>query len=284
MKIYVLKVDKKFRPTSQPFLYPVHNKDYGVEQDFYNYLIKRNEIVVDTPDKANWHYLPIYWTRWHLNHEYGKAGLAELQREVDRIVIDGKRTFTVCQYDDGPIVKLSKARIFLSSRKNKQGEDIPLLSSSHKLPLIKPRKKYLASFVGRIATHSIRSEMQRNLAKTEGVYIVDGDLGESAYVKVLLQSYVALCPRGYGGSSFRFYEAMQLGIVPFLIGDVDTRPFKKEIDWDRFSFYGSSPKNVMNSIKKRSTQQLIDMGKEARKVWGRIGYGKWCKYLLEELE
>lgn len=285
MKIYILPVSPEYQPRTQPFIYPAHNRDFGVEQDFYHYLLKHKDIVVESPGEADWHYLPIYWTRWHLNHEYAKTGLADLQEEVDKVIIDGRRTFTICQYDDGPIVNLPKVRIFLSSRKTNKGEDIPLLSTQHVLPLVKPKKKYLASFVGRIATHKIRSSMRMHLENIDGINIVDGDIGVRTYVKTLLQSYVALCPRGYGGSSFRFYEAMQLGVVPFLIGDLDTRPFKGSINWERCSMYTNNPKYIMPIINSYPQSRLLEMGRYAKEVWKHeLQYQKWCNLALDELE
>ena len=184
--------------------------------------------------------------RWHINHEYGLYGISELQKE-DQLIIDENKTFTICQYDDGPVVDLGKSLIFLSSRKNYNGIDIPLLSSPHKKPFIKPSKKYLCSFVGRKSTHPIREIMFQQLNRGD-VFLYDGDNGSRFFVKKTLESYISLCPRGYGGSSFRFFESMQLGIVPFLIGDIDTRPFKRFINWDEISFFSDSTSLIENLI------------------------------------
>ena len=136
MKIYLLPIDERFRPKSQPFKYPRHNNDFGVEQDFLDYLLKNKEnILVDDPIIADWHYLPVFWTRWHLNHDYAKTGLDELQEEVSNVVFDWSKTFTVCQYDDGPVIDLKNTLQFLASRKSDKGIDIPLLCQNHKMPL-----------------------------------------------------------------------------------------------------------------------------------------------------
>lgn len=67
--------------------------------------------------------------------------------------------------------------------------------------------------------------------------ISDGDKDCKYFVKKILQLNISLYPRGYAGDSFRFYELMQLGVVPLLLGHPDTRPFKKYIDWDDISFF-----------------------------------------------
>lgn len=285
MKIYRLPVDEHSRPNSQAIIYPAHNHDYGVEQDFFNFLEKRQDLLTSNPATADWHYLPVYWTRWHLNHDYAKSGIGELQRIVDKSLIDPKKTFTICQYDDGPIVNVSDSQVMLASRKGKVGIDIPLLSKSLRVPFVKPRKTITASFMGRLSTHPIRGSMYEKVASIQDIEIVNDSLSTKEYVLSMLKSYVALCPRGYGGSSFRFFEAMQLGIAPFLIGDIDVRPFKSSINWDQISFYTSNPENIQSILDNHSKKELKEMGQKAKKVWQHdLQYQEWCNLALKELK
>lgn len=285
MKIFIIPIEEKFKPRSQKFKYPKHNSDYGVEQDFYKYIIKKRDIVTNNAKEADWHYLPVFWTRWHLNHNYGKNGLEELQQEVNKKIINDKKTFTICQYDDGPIINLKNTLTFLSSRKTFDGIDIPLLSSKHKIPLFfKKTKKYLASFTGRVGTHEIRKSMEEELLNKDDILMRDGNFGSSFFIKTVLQSYSSLCPRGYGGSSFRFFESMQLGIVPILIGNLDTRPFKKFIDWDKISFYKKDSEDLYSFLKSLNKDDLLFMGGNAKKVYEeKLSYQKWCEFILKEL-
>ncbi|MDP2217467.1 MAG: exostosin family protein [Methanolobus sp.] len=285
MKIYILPIHPNLQPKSQSFNYPKHNKDFGTEQDFYEYITKQKDIIVKMPDEADWHYLPVFWTRWHLNHDYGKWGLIELQNEIDKTIIDDRRTFTICQYDDGPVVDVGKTVQFLGSRKTESYRDSPLLSSPHKKPFLKPSKKYLASFTGRLSTHPIRQEISEQLKNRDDIYINDGDKGSKFFVKKMLQSHIALCPRGYGGSSFRFFEAMQLGMVPFLIGDIDTRPFKEFINWDEVSFFSNNASHLAEILSSLDKSELLLMGEKAEMIWKeKLTYQKWCHYVIKELE
>jgi len=244
-----------------------------------------SQLLTDNSALADWHYLPVFWTRWNVNHNYAKERLKELESILKTGILDPMKTFTVCQYDDGPIVKIRGMRVFLASRKSNTGEDIPLLSSKHKLPIFSPRKEYLASFMGRLSTHPIRQKMAEKLSGINDIYINDGDIGSNKFVNTVLSSYIVLCPRGYGGSSFRFYETMQLGVVPMLIGNIDTRPFKKYINWDDCSIFVKNPSNIPKILKKYSKEQLIMMGESAKSVWiENLSYLKWCKYVLEELQ
>ncbi len=285
MKIYVLPIQERFRSDHQPWKYPQHNRNYGVEQDFLSFLGKHAEITTQAPSSADWHYLPIYWTRWHLDHDYGKNGLVDLQQETNRIMLDDKKTFTICQYDDGPLVDLGLTTIFLSSRKTSSGIDIPLLCSPHRMPFFKPSKKYLASFIGRLSTHSMRQQVFDEVKGRNDVYLYDGDKGARFYVQKMLQSKIALCPRGYGGSSFRLFEAMQLGIAPFLIGDIDTRPFKNYINWNKISFYLSSADDLNDMLDSLAGADTTQTGEQAAKIWRQeLSYQRWCKYVIKELE
>ncbi|MEX2006650.1 MAG: exostosin family protein [Candidatus Saccharimonadales bacterium] len=284
MKIYILPIDSKLQPDSQKFEYPAGNSDYGVEQDFLRYISTKS-LATDSPTEAGWHYLPVFWTRWHLNHNYGKEGLKELQAEVSKSLIDPQRTFTICQYDDGPVIDLGPVTVFLASRKTKAGLDIPLLRNPLKTPFFKPRKQYLASFVGRLDTHPIRKQMAMALEGRDDIMISDGDKGQKFFVNETLRSYTALCPRGYGGSSFRFYEAMQLGIAPLLIGDIDTRPFKKYIAWDSVSFYIKNAEKLPALLDGLDKKRLKYMGSMAKKTYmNHLQYGKWGDYVIKELE
>lgn len=284
MKIYILPISSNLQPSQQGFLYPKHNSDFGVEQDFYQFLQDHPEYLAGESSSADWHYLPVYWTRWHLQHDYGRAGLDELQELINATLLDDTKTFTICQYDDGPIVNIGKTLQFLASRKTEVGIDIPLLCDRHKKMMVF-YKSYLASFAGRINTHPTRSEMQRTLSSITDIHISDKDLDTVDYVRLLSKSYIALAPRGYGGSSFRFYEAMQLGVVPALIGDIDTRPFKDFINWDQISFYAVKADDLIEKMKMHTKGELKRMGKKASDVYHHdLTYQQWPKWVLADLE
>lgn len=285
ISIHILPVPPDLQPAGHPVLYPKHNRDYGVEQDFLRSLTESGTAMLTaSADEADWHYLPVFWTRWHLNHDYAKTGREELQKKVDRVVIDPVRTFTVCQYDDGPLVELSDAAVFLSSRKSSAGYDIPLLCEPHRLPRIAPRRRYRASFVGRIWTHELRQQMSDVLADRDDVLIYDGDRSTRFFVRKLLASEIALCPRGYGGSSFRLFEAMQLARAPLLLSDVDTRPFRHALPWEEFSLYAGTAAELPQLLDAHTSDELAEMGRLARRIWrDELTYGRWWSHVIDEL-
>jgi hypothetical protein len=115
--------------------------------------------------------------------------------------------------------------------------------------------------------------------------IHNGNIGTRAYVKMLLQSKLALAPRGYGGSSFRLFEAMQLGVAPVVIGDLDTRPFKRFLPWHEASIYVDNIDGLNAALEEKTDEELIEMGIRAAELYrNHLTYRKWCPYVLKELQ
>lgn len=54
------------------------------------------------------------------------------------------------------------------------------------------------------------------------------------YNNNMLNSKYALCIKGAGNFSFRFYEALSFGRVPILIDTDNTLPFSNIIDWEKY--------------------------------------------------
>jgi len=295
MTIYILPVSKILHPNHQMLQYPAHNKDYGIEQDFLIWLKKQKNILTNNPSEADWHYLPVYWTRWHINHDFAAQGegLSQLQEEVDKLIIDSEKTFTITQFDGGTLINIPKAIMFIAARTINEGIDIPILCSPHRKPPIPIKKKYLASFNGSFNTNPVRTEMEKRLEINPEIEI-GGGLPTRFYKRWFwaknfnlktMASYVALCPRGTSCNSFRFFEAMQLGVAPCLIGDVDARPFKNFIPWDEISYYVPTVDDLENLLQNLDKKEAIEKGKLAYQYWkNELYYQKWCKYVINELE
>ena len=292
MKIYILPINNCLQPNSQAFRYPAHNLDYGIEQDFLKYLLKKPELTTTNPEKADWHYLPVYWTRWHLNHDFAQTGLDKLYQFVNQAILDNSKTFTVCQYDGGAQIELGKSISFLAAPTEESNYYAPILCTPHRTPIFKLSKKYLACFNGAFNTHLIRKEMLNRL-QTRTDLILGGHVGTpfmrrfflgKRFVTNMIESYVALCPRGTSANSFRFFEAMQLGVVPCLISDIDVRPFHKYIDWDEVSFFVKTIDELESLLNSLDHKNVLQMGRKAHQCWKEnIQYQQWCKHLIHEL-
>lgn len=287
MKIHILPVAKKFQPDKQNYRMPTHGADWGVEQDFHAWLLRNEHLIANRPEDADWDYLPLFWNRLYINWKWGEGGRDKIQNEILRLVTRRRPTFTICEYDVKdmqPFYDLCNMVVFTASRRNDSHEhniDIPLLCSQHKSPLHQPKKEWLASFVGNLQTAGIRMEMKSWLNGRRDVKILDDNRGPQFFVNLMLSSYIALAPRGHGGQSFRFYEAMGLGVVPYHIGTPDTRPFKGWIDWDSCSLYAPT---VREMVLPNDKDLLLEKGRNAQNAYLRkLQYGKWCWGVLEEL-
>lgn len=295
MKIFILQVPALLQPLKQGFKYPGHNKDYGVEQDFLIWLKNQHILLTDKPEEADYHYLPVYWTRWHITHNFAVDGngLDVLTAAVDNIILDKTKTFTITQFDGGTLLEPGKIIEFTAARTLNTGLDIPILCSKHKKPLLPVRKKYLASFNGTFSTHTIRKEMEESF-KNDPEILISGGVPTRFYKRWFwaknynintMASYIALCPRGTSCNSFRFFEAMQLGVAPCLIGDVDVRPFRNFIPWDEISYYAATVEELDYLLKHLDKKEALLKGKKALQYFNtELYYQKWCKYVLLELE
>lgn len=283
MKIHILRVKSEFQPPRQNFRCPAHGQDWNVERDFSFWLREGA-----SAQEADWDYLPIWWNLYYINEDWGHQGLDELQIEIDRLISPERPTFTICEYDlPGlqPFLELHGMRIFTASRRSADPAliDIPLLCSKHET--VPVEKRWLASFNGNLSTDGIRIDMADAFRGKPDVYVSGQWMDPPKYAELIASSYVALAPRGQGAQSFRFYEAMQIGTVPLMISDIDPRPFKRWIDWDSCSLWAKTPDEAVALVYGVLEEDLAQMGQRAQQVYLEdLQYGKWCPYVLRELE
>ncbi len=307
MKIYIIPVPQTVQPKASGFHYPAHNWDYSVEQDFFVYLKRQKHLLAASPEQADWHYLPIFWYRlyWHkvLETNDYSHNLEHLNPLIEKLIIDDRKTFTVCQLEgidqkDSQIgsINLGQSLLLLNGRRevNKPIIDIPLLSKPHSQLIRKLPKQYTTCFNGKMNTHPQRVEIADRLSGRSDVHIAgyERDPGHHirwltgrTFVQNILRSYVALAPRGTCASSFRFFEAMQLGVVPCLVGDIDIRPFPQSIPWDEVSFFVKTVSELEALLNSLNQQQALEMGQKAHTYWHQhLRYQKWCPHAIAELE
>jgi len=147
----------------------------------------------------------------------------------------------VCQHDDAPREKLPPDTLIFSAGGNNKGTNVipiplicsPLLNTSN---LILKNKDIFCSFIGS-DTHRIRRKLHE---KYNSKYVFQqnswnptiSDEKLNNFIDITTRSKFALCPRGYGASSFRLYETMQLGSIPVYVSDEHYLPWSDEIDWN----------------------------------------------------
>ena len=261
--ITLLDVPSDLRPTF-PFAYPAHQKGPLIEEYVHQALLQRASGIATS---THWRYVPIYWTSYAVRRPrvrgirrlFGHPSDRRLNDFLQKTLRPGVNYFTISQHDDGlhqrgrceprvPILEFSCGGT---------GDiPMPLLCDPHMAPPdFKEQKRDIrASFLGQIKDSPIpypcRDGMVAALAGREGYLVehVDNRCSLSAtsqaddnqrktnrFVEILSRSVFALCPRGYGKTSFRMYEAMQLGCIPVYIYDEPWLPYTDVLDWNEFA-------------------------------------------------
>jgi hypothetical protein len=90
-------------------------------------------------------------------------------------------------------------------------------------------------------THPLRERVLRALYQKPGVVIDATEWQEKVqqdrarmFKTAAQHSVFNLCPRGYGSTSYRLYESIQLGSIPVYVSDRQLLPWNDELDWNEF--------------------------------------------------
>ena len=281
-------------PTPKPSYptYPPYHTGLYLEEYFFDFY-KRN---IDRFRKLKREYIPIFWTNIYLNSgtDLTKA-VFELQGVLNETLTPDGKYFTICQHDDAPMNIIPPNTMVFSAGGNKQGpgiNPIPLLCG----PLVKQEtkeKEFLASFVGS-TTHPVRSKMIDVLKDKSDVYLSTKGWENTMsvncvedFINASLKSKFVLCPRGYGLSSFRLYEAMQLDAVPVYISDHFWKPFTYELNWDEFcvTIKEEQIPDIHSILQSISDEQYESMKQKIKEVYNNYFTMEWtCGKILQMME
>lgn len=196
---------------------------------------------------------------------------------------------------------------------------IPLLSSNHLIESnneMKPKinREILASFIGDVHVHPIREKMMevivnemknnelkndkmKNIEVYEGNYRSEND--QNKFKELMQRSVFALCPRGYGNTSYRIVEAMQFGAIPVYISDVFSLPYKsaqnlaqnshqnEKIDWNSIAVLINENEigELVKILQSKTKEQIVEYQMNIAKVYEKyFTMQGCCDYILELIE
>ena len=273
--------------------YPPDNKQIFEEWFYENAYVQVQEPWIKR------HYLPIFWTSFQVNNDYGKGRkMHDLQAYIDGLD-RSKKYFTITQYDDGPLVDFKDLDIkVFGSGGGRIDVPIPLVCMKHPgvTEYVPPsERKYIASFIGSI-THPIRQKMldylyTLSIERRKRYYISTEHHDISRYCEIMSQSTFALCPRGYGKTSFRICEAIQYKTIPVYISDEFIYPFNGPEDYYGLSVEESDIQHIdimlelyfKNSIKYWDQATLKSLSAVDDLMYCYVGLSKailgWLKHL-----
>lgn len=223
-----------------------------------------------------------------------KSYVYEKCKEALRV---GKIPFTVCQWDDGIMFDKPPNLIVFSMGQSKD-VPLPLISEDvrHRLEttlrLSYEDRTILCSFIGSDTNH-VRRRMKEKLDGHANVVIrmktwdykvntSDAEL----FVTTTQRSKFGLAPRGYGPSSFRFFEIIKLGVIPVYIHDGDdARPFMDILDYDLFSIsvHYEDLGTLYDRLNRISKDEYMKMMTELEKVRMWFTMEGTCEYILKRL-
>ena len=227
-------------------IYPPFKNGLYMEEYFLEY-IEKNEIITKRK------YIPAFWTNFQIKSEFNSIKNI-LQEDLNIWVRDNpskKGYFCIIQHADGSYLNLPENTIIYNGG-NKGMYPIPLIYEDKNNTLINiPKKTFnekeiLCSFVGNITSNNISPNVRQIMFDTfknnklfrlidSGGWnpIVNKNL-QNIFIDTTISSKFALAPRGYGRSSFRFFECFLLGSIPVYIwNDKNWLPFQQIINYDK---------------------------------------------------
>ena len=259
--MFSIKLTPKY-PTYPPY----HQGEY-LEDYFISYQ-ENNSINTDRQ------FIPVSWTTYYCD-KYSRKELQDKLNSLDKT----QKYYLVCQHDDAPQEVLPPNTLVFSAGGNYTGNGvipIPLVCSS--LPdeyKIENEKTALVSFVGSV-THPIRVECIKSLSNKDGVRLFYKQWSNAVpedqfmtFINETKNSTFCLAPRGYGKSSFRMYEAMQLDSIPVYVSDSHYLPFTDELTWNDFAVIISPEqiKDLYKILNSYSSEDIIQMRSKMKDVY-----------------
>ena len=284
----MLELGKQFRPSTS-IVYPPFKKGRYMEEYFYEFYehMKKAE--------GNRVYIPIFWTNLQIHPGFSK------NKQLYELVLSNAMSkmppntkyFTVVQHDDGPQLKMKGDVLIFGACTGAiplpliyEDTDETLMNITEKFT---KSNKYLASFIG-TKTHPIRQTLYNTLIGHQDIYISTQENWSSSvpqhlanlFIDITLQSKFCLAPRGYGRSSFRFFEAMLLDTIPvYFWDDIEWLPYKDKIDYSTFSVSIQDISRTYEILTSISNEKYISMLEELKKVRHYFTLEGMSDYIME---
>lgn len=227
--------------------YPPFKEGLYMEEFFFN------KMRTSPPKTLKRKYIPALWTNFQIEHWF-ESKKQEMQNALDIWVMSNPSPggyFTVVQYDDGPKLNLPLHTVIYGACSG----DVPLPliyeDKQNKLEHF-PHKSFhekniLCSFVGNNTCNAVQPNVREiifnmfqhrpnfKMINAGGWTPSVNKNNQDIFIQTTLNSKFAFAPRGYGRSSFRFFECFKLGAIPIYVwNDINWLPFQAQIDYSKF--------------------------------------------------
>ena len=156
------------------------------------------------------------------------------------------------------------------------------------------QRKLRGSFVGTY-THTLRQKMFLSIGRNPNFKFETNDIWTNSvphaaadtFIKTTLNSKYCLAPRGFGRSSFRFFEAMLLDTVPvYFWNDTEWLPYKDILDYSKFSvsIHESEVDKTAQILKSISHERYLSMLEELKRVRHYFTLEGMSEYIINKLK
>ena len=230
--------------------YPPFKEGLYMEEYFLKKMLQDNPTLKRK-------YIPAFWTNFQIEPWFNSKR-NEMQESLNEWIRQNPNPnpsegyFTVVQHDDACFLQLPQNTIIYGGCSGHIPLPLIYQDTNNTLESI-PKKTFLTkpilcSFVGNITSNrvlpNVRQVMFDTLAnKNNSNFLIINAGGwkptvnkslQDLFINTTIDSKFALAPRGYGRSSFRFFEIFQLGTIPIYIwNDVNWSPFQNVIDYKK---------------------------------------------------
>ena len=261
---------------------PFKNGDY-MEEYFLKYMINNNLKY----DKNNRLYIPCLWTNFQIEDLFNEKK-EEMQYILDNYILNNNCEngyFTIIQHDDGPKLKLPDNTLIYGA-----------CNGNIKLPLIYEdienklenifkikfnEKNILCSFIGTY-THNVRYILHNKFNNNKNFKLnvknnwssIVNDNDQNNFISTTVNSKFALAPRGYGKSSFRFFEILKLGTIPIYVwDDIEWLPYMDIIDYSNICISINinnidNLENILLNINEEKYNEMIQNYNNIKYIFG----------------
>ena len=267
----MVELGKMFRPGTSHVYPPFKNGRYMEEFAYETLMAKKDDIQTDLV------YLPIFWTNLqnHPGFTQSRSKYDIVLNQVLQTYPKTTRFFTIVQHDDGPQLQLPKDTIIFGACTGTIPLPLIYEDKTNRLSQLEHKEPDIfASFVGSL-THPVRQRMARavesrpyivcRMQKAWNVKVPTEQADE--FLDLTLRSKFCLAPRGYGRSSFRFFEAILMDTIPvYFWDDVEWLPYKEHLDYSSFSVSISDITKTYDILSGISEDRYQEMKLELQKV------------------
>jgi len=273
-------------------VYPPFKEGLYMEEYFLKFM-KDNKYKYDLDGRL---YIPALWTNFQIIHWFDSRK-DEMQQILDEYIERNKCEngyFTVVQHDDGPKLRIPENTIVYGACTGTIPLPLIYQDISNKLDKY-PKfefsdKRLLCSFIG-TETHRVRKHMVGVYGNNNNFYMITSNdwtpdvaiKSQENYINTSIVSKFALAPRGYGRSSFRFFELFKLGCIPIYIwDDKEWIPYKEILDYSKFciSINSRDMDKIEQIILDIDEEKYNKMWEEYEKIKHMFSLDYMCKYVI----